>query len=98
MNNSRNLPYVTSLRKDGSPVGDHAELHRFIASPAGVLVHYTNNQLRGIVPPQEFDEYLIAWPESAPAIAELRRARSKIEAMAAAAIAKARASSRLHAE
>jgi hypothetical protein len=92
---NRNLPYVTSMRKDGSMVGDAAEIHRFIASPAGVLVHYTDNQLRAIVPPQRFDDYLVAWPESAPAVSELRRARKAIEDMATAAIAKAKMSSRL---
>lgn len=94
MKNPRNLPYVTSLRKDGSSVGDADQIHRFIASPAGVLVHYTDNQLRAIVPPQGFDNYVMAWPEAAQAVEELRRARKSIEDMAAAAIAKAKASAR----
>jgi len=103
LNKSKNLlPYVTSLRNDGndgndgSIDGESAELHRFIASPAGVLVHYTDNQLRAIVPPQGFDDYLVAWPESAAAIVELRRARAQIESTANAAIAKAMTSSKLH--
>ena len=96
MNNPRNLPYVTSLRQDGPQSDGQAEIHRFIASPAGVLVHYTDNQLRGIVPPQGFEDYLVAWPESAAAIAELRRARAKIETMAARIIARAQESARRH--
>lgn len=101
MKNVRHLPsvsglagYVTSLRQDAADATAPADLHRFIASPAGVLVHYTNNQLRAIVPPQGFDDYVAAWPEAAAAVDDLRRARNAVEVLARAAIAKAMASAR----
>lgn len=101
MKNERQLPtvtglagYVTSLRRDAPDAARPADLHRFIASPAGMLVHYTNNQLRSIVPPQGFEDCLVAWPEVAPAVAHLRRARNAVEVLARAAIAKAMASAR----
>lgn len=98
MKDARNLPalrngMVSSLR-DSEAQPAPADLHRFIASPAGVLVHYTNSQLRAIVPPQKFDDYVALWPESAAAVSELRRARDQVAALAQAVIERARASAR----
>ncbi len=96
VNNARNhrSHYATSLRSSPGEAGN-ADLHRFIASPAGVLVHYMNNQLQAIVPPQGFDDYVLAWPEARGTVAELRRARAEVESLAEAVIARAMASSRM---
>ena len=101
MKNVRHLPsvtglagYVTSLREASSGTPGPADLHRFIASPAGVLVHYTNNRLRAIVPPRGFDDYVALWPDAAAAVADLRRRRNAVEVMARAVIAKAMASAK----
>lgn len=96
VNNTRNnrQPYITSLRNRPAGESGPADLHRFIASPAGVLVHYMNNQLQAIVPPQAFDDYVRTWPEARGTVAELRRCRAEVEALAEAVIARAMASSR----
>jgi hypothetical protein len=49
------------------------EQHRFSEGSAGELLHFTNDELRAVVPPEGWDDYLRAWPEAADLVGQLRR-------------------------
>lgn len=48
--------------------------HEFAATADGQLEHRMDGKLCATVPPAGFDDYLHAWPQCAPVLAELRAA------------------------
>lgn len=46
---------------------------RFSATPDGQLAHFTDDNLRAIVPPEGWDDYAAAWPACAELVAQLKR-------------------------
>lgn len=46
--------------------------HEFVATADGQLAHVIDDQLRAIVPPEGWDDYVQSWPDAAPVVLELR--------------------------
>lgn len=50
--------------------------HQFDALPDGRLRHCIDGQVRAIVPPEGFRDYVRTWPDCAPVVRELQAAEA----------------------
>ena len=57
----------------GAPHWKEICMHRFEATSDGQLAHYTDDQIRAIVPPESWADYLTSWPEAAPIVEGLTK-------------------------
>jgi hypothetical protein len=70
------LPYVVVAPLNGWLQNTAGVLtmsrHRFEETPDHQLAHFTDDELRAVVPPEGWDDYLAAWPEAADLVNSLR--------------------------
>ena len=55
---------LQGYKQIGGAAGFAFVSHRFTATADGQLAHYSDDQLRAIVPPEGWQDYLKHWPEA----------------------------------
>ena len=68
---------LNGWRQVGAPHWMHMSAQMFEATKDGQLRHSSDGELRAVVPPEGWDDYLALWPEAQPIVDSLRKAPAK---------------------